>query len=157
VYHYLDDLVIYSQSFDEHVEHVNQVLSRLRDAGLTIKPDKVVFATQEISFLGHLISPAGVRVDPARTKAIETFPPTRDVKGIARFNGMVNFYLKYIPEFPSIAAPLNALQKKGVKFEWGNAQQAFEQLKGAISRTPVLKMADFEKPFILQIDASNVA
>jgi hypothetical protein len=104
------------------VEHVNQVLSRLRDAGLTVKSDKVVFATQEISFLGHLICPAGVRVDPARTKAIETFPLPRDAKRIAGFIGMVNFYHKFIPEFAKLAAPLNALRKKGTKFKCSKAQ-----------------------------------
>jgi hypothetical protein len=134
------------------------MLSRLPDAGLTVKPDKVVFTTQEVSFLHHLISPSGVRGDPARTKAIETFTPTRDAKGIARFIGMENFYPKFIPEFAMIAEPLNALRKEGVKFKWGNAQQqAFEGLKGAISRPPVLKMSDFEKPFIILTDASSVA
>jgi hypothetical protein len=117
----------------------------------------VVFATQEISFLGRLISPAGVRVGPARTKAIETFPPPRDAKGVARFIGMVNFY-KFVPEFAKIVAPLNTLRKKGAKFKCGTAQeQAFDQLKGAISRPPVLKMADLQKSFLLQTDASNVA
>jgi hypothetical protein len=116
VYHYLDDVVVYIESCEEHLEHLEIMLDRLRSAGLTVKPEKVVFATQEISFLGHVISPAGVRIDPERTRAIRDFPPPRDTKGINRFIGMVNFYHKFIPRLAEVAAPLNALRKKGVKF-----------------------------------------
>jgi hypothetical protein len=158
LYHYLDDVVIYSESFEDHLVHVKTVLERLRSAGLTVKPEKVVFATQELSFLGHLISPAGVRIDPERTRAIRDFPPPRDVKGIGRFLGMVNFFHKFIPRLADLAAPLNSLRKQGVEFVWGKPQQeAFEVLKQAIAQPPVLRMADFGKQFIVQTDASNVA
>jgi hypothetical protein len=83
VYHYLDDVVIYSESFDDHLEHTRLVLERLRQAGLTVKPQKVVFATQEISFLGHLVSPGCVRIDSERTKPIRDFLVPRDARGIA--------------------------------------------------------------------------
>jgi hypothetical protein len=76
VYHYLDDLVIYSSDFDQHLDHVAQVLSRLRDAGLTVKPSKVVFAVQEISFLGHRVSTLEISIDPQRTEAIRKSPIT---------------------------------------------------------------------------------
>jgi hypothetical protein len=122
VYHYLDDLLIYSENYDDHLVHVCEVLERLRAAGLTVKPEKVTFATQEISFLGHLVSPAGVRVDPERTRAIRKFQPPKDVKGISRFIGMVNFYHKFIPDFAKVAAPLNMLRKKGVMFKWEQEQ-----------------------------------
>jgi hypothetical protein len=118
---------------------------------VTIKLEKVVFATQEISFLGHLVSPAGVRIDPERTKAIREFPAPRDTRSISRFISMVNFYHKFIPRLADVAAPLNALRKKSVKFVWEKEQQeAFEALKQAISQPPVLRMADFSKTFILQ-------
>jgi len=117
-----------------------------------------VLATQEISFLGHLVSPAGVRIDPERTRAIREFPIPRDMKGIGRFIGMVNFYHKFIPRFADVAAPLNALRKKGTGYVWGQEQQdAFEALKQAISQPPVLSMADFSGQFILQTDAIGVA
>jgi hypothetical protein len=158
VYHYLDDLVIYSETFEQHLDHVALVLSRFREAGLTVKPSKVAFAVQEISFLGHRVSPLGVSIDPNRTRAIHDFPPPTDVRGIARFVGMVNFYQKFIPNFARIAAPLNALRKKGAVFSWGPEQQkAFAELKRAISQPPVLRMADFSRKFILQTDASGTA
>jgi hypothetical protein len=82
VYHYLDDLVIYSESYDQHLEHVRIVLDRLRSAGLTVKPEKVTFATQEISFLGHVVSSTGVHIDPERTRAIRDFPLHVTQKGL---------------------------------------------------------------------------
>jgi hypothetical protein len=149
VYHYLDDLVIYSESYEQHLEHIRVVLDRLRAAGLTVKPE-VTFATQEISFLGHVVSPAGVRIDPERTRAIREFHPPRDSKGISRFIGMVNFYHKFIPNLADLAAPLNMLRKKGTHFKWGPEQNALAQ-------PPVLRMADFKNKFILQTVASVVA
>jgi hypothetical protein len=157
-YHSLGDVAIYSESFEDHLQHLRVMLERLRAAGLTVKPEKVVFATREISILGHIISPAGVRIDPERTRVIRDFPPLIDAKGISRFVGMVNFYHKFIPRFADIAAPLNALHKKGMKFTWGKPQQeAFGFLKQAIAQPPVLRMADFDKTFIVQTDASGVA
>jgi hypothetical protein len=94
--------------------HLREVLDRLRRAGLTVRPDKVKLATQEISFLGHLVSHIGVRVDPERTQAIRTFAAPKDAKGISIFIGMVNFYHKFIPKFADLAAPLNHLRKKGL-------------------------------------------
>lgn len=156
VYNYLDDVVIYSSSFHEHLEHIGQVLERLRDAGLTVKPSKVTLAQREISFLGHLVSEAGVRVDQSRTQAIYKFPAPRTKKQVARYIGMVNFFRKFIPNFAQLALPLNQLRKKGVVFRWGESQQAaFDALKQALSNAPVLGIPDFNRPFIVQTDASN--
>jgi hypothetical protein len=143
VYHYLDDVVLYSTDFDSHLDHLAIVLDRLRGAGLTVKPEKVVLATQEISFWGHLVSSTGVRIDPERTPAIRDLLIPCDMKAISRFIGMVNFYHKFIPYFADIAAPLNALRKKGVKFTWERPQQeAFNVLKRAIAYPPALQMGN---------------
>lgn len=156
VYNYLDDVVIYSSSFSEHLGHLKQVLERLRDAGLTVKPSKVVLAQKEISFLGHLVSAGGVKVDQSRTQAIYKFPVPRNKKQIARYVGMVNFFRKFIPNFAQLALPLNQIRKKGLVFKWGESQQAaFEALKQALSNAPVLGIPDFNRPFIVQTDASN--
>lgn len=158
VYNYLDDLLVFSEDWDSHMLHLEEVMKRLKEAQLTVNPDKVKFARNEISFLGHLVSAKGIKIDPARTQGIRDFPPPRDVKGIARFVGMANFYRKFIPNVAELAAPLNKLRQKGASFVWGNEQQlAFESLKEAIMSPPVLRMPDFTKPFILQTDASSVA
>jgi hypothetical protein len=142
VFHYLDDLVIYSKSFDDHIALLREVFGRLRRAGLTVNPAKVKFATSHLSFLGHIISTNGVMIDPDRMRNITKFPPPHDVKGIARFVGMVNFFGKFIPHLAERAGPLNALRKKNVKFVWGPEQQ---------------RMPDFSRHFILQTDASSSA
>jgi hypothetical protein len=159
VYHYLDDLDIYSETFEQHLDHVDQVLSRLREEGLTVKPSKVVFAVKEILFLSHRVSPLGVSINPIRTQPICDFPPPKDVKVFVRFIGILNFYHKFIPNFAKVAAPLKVLRKKKkAKFSREPEQQkAFDELKRAISESPALRMADFSKTFILQTDASGVA
>ncbi|KAJ4441098.1 hypothetical protein ANN_10948 [Periplaneta americana] len=96
-------------------------------------------------------------IDPERTLAIRDFPPSKNVKAVARFVGMV-FFSKFIPKFSELAEPLNRLRKKGVKFRWDHEQQvAFQSLKQAIASSPVLAMADFRKTFVLQTDACGSA
>lgn len=159
VYHYLDDIVIYSTSMDEHLNHLREVLHRLKKANLTVNPGKVKFAVTEFPFLGHIVTADGkVSIDPERTRAIREFAPPKDAKGIARFLGMVNYFQKYIPKFADIASPLNSLRKKGTKFAWNSeTQQSFEKLKECIIQPPILQMADFDKEFIIQTDSSSVA
>ena len=123
IFNYLDDLLMYSKTYEEHLGHLREVMCRLRSAGLTVNVEKVWFAQESISFLGHLVSHRGVTVDPERTQGIRDFPPPRDAKGIARFVGMVNFYRRFIPNAAEIAAPLNELRKKGTKFVWSEKQQ----------------------------------
>ena len=93
---YLDDLVIYSDSFDEHLAHISEVLDRLKKANVTFKLSKVKFASKELSFLGHKISPAGISIDQERTRSIRNFPPPKDAKGISRFIGMVEFEFELV-------------------------------------------------------------
>ena len=158
VYHYLDDVVIYTESFEKHLEHIRLVIDGLRQAGLTVKPQKVEFATPEISFLGHLVSPGCIRIDPERTRPIREFPIPQDTEGLARFIAMVNFKHKFISRCADVPAPLNALRKNGMRFVWGQEQkEAFEALKRAISHPPVLGTANFSERFILQTDAIGTA
>lgn len=156
VYNYLDDVVIYSKSFEEHLSHVQQVLDKFREAGLTVKPSKVDLARREISFLGHIVSAGGVKVDHERTKSIRQFPPPRNKREVARFIGMINFFRKFLPNFAQMAAPLNQLRRKGESFKWTESHQAaFDNLKQALASAPVLAIPDFEREFVLQTDASN--
>ena len=156
LYHYLDDLVIYSPDFDSHLVHLREVFGRLQQAGLTVRRSKVHFATAQISFLGHWVSPAGITIDLERTKAVRNFPPPKNLRALARFIGMANFFSKFIPSFAARVEPLNRLRRKGVKYKWGDEQQAaFDDLKSAITSPPVLAFPDFNKTFVLQTDAST--
>jgi hypothetical protein len=99
VFNFLDDLVVYSSSKEEHGSHVSEVLRRLQDAGLTLKPDKVTLGAKEIKYLGHLISPGGISVLPDRVVAIKSYPRPANLRSLRRFLGMVGFYGRFIPEF----------------------------------------------------------
>lgn len=157
VYFYLDDLIVYTETLESHLEVLREVFNRLRSAGLTVNPTKVSFCVPKISFLGHIVSHNSISIDPDRTKAIVNSPVPKRVKDIQRFIGLLNFYHKFIPDLATIAAPLNALRKKDVKFIWSTeCQQAFDKLKMIITQPPVLKIADFNRRFVLETDASSV-
>lgn len=155
---YLDDLLVYSDTFEQHLEHLSLVLSRLRASGFTVKPEKIKICVKEISYLGYLISGEGVRVNPERILPIVDFPRPHTLRQLRRFLGMCGFYARFIPHMSCITEPLNSLKRKGVKFKWGSSQQeAFDKLKFLLTHPPVLHAPDFCKPFILQTDASSLA
>ena len=155
---FLDDFVLYAETFEELMTVLDEVLSRFQKAGMTINPKKLQIAVQKISYLGHLISSRGLEIDPERTRAIREFEPPKDAKGIARFLGMIQFYGKFIPHLAERALPLNKLRKKGAQFVWTDEQQAaFEDLKQCIISPPILRTADFTKEFLVQADGSPQA
>ncbi|VDH92570.1 Hypothetical predicted protein [Mytilus galloprovincialis] len=152
--------LVFSRSFEEHLSHLEQVFTRLRDANLTLKPSKCVFAAKEVKYLGHIISKEGIKVDPEKTKAISTFPvPTRQ-KQVRSFLGMCNYYRRFVDSYSKIATPLNGLLKKERErsFKWNReCQVAFDNLKTGLLTPPVLAYPDMNKPFMLTCDASNSA
>lgn len=113
---YVDDISIFSRSFDEHLQHLAQVFDRLKNANLKLQPTKCHFAIKEVKFLGHVISRKGVRVDPEKTKAVSEFPIPKTPKQVRSFLGMANYYRRFILNFAKIATPLNALLNKDKKF-----------------------------------------
>jgi transposase InsO family protein len=156
LYSFFDDLVIYSDTFEEHVVHIREVLNRLKNAGLTVNPSKMTVASNQIEFLGHVIKDNTLSISRERTKPIDQFPIPKNIKQLSRFLGMTAFYSKFIPNYASISAPLNQLKRKGQKFIWGKEQEnAFNSLKAALTSSPVLKMPNFDLPFILHTDASR--
>jgi hypothetical protein len=158
VYNFMDDLVIYSQSFEEHIEHLKQVFARLQKAGFTVNKDKLKLACREIPFLGHLVSAEGIRILPERVQAIQEFSVPKNLKAVRRFLGMAGFYSRFIARFSEIAEPLHALKRKNVKFVWEGPQQlAFSRLKEAMATPPVLQIPDFSREFVLVCDASDLA
>lgn len=158
VLNFIDDLIIFSKDLPSHMLHLEEVVSRLNKAHLTVNPAKVKFAAKEISFLGHLVSENCVKINPDRTKAIRDYTTPKSVKQVSRFIGMVSFFSKYIPNYAEIASPLNDLRKKKAKFKWTEqCESSFKKLKDCISNPPVLRMIDFEKELILMCDASQSA
>ena len=155
---YLDDIIIYSSSIEEHMKHLQYVFDRLRDANLRCKPSKCDFARTEISFLGHVISERGISPDPQKVEVIKNLLPPQTVKEVRSFVGMASYYRKFIPNFSGVASPLTDLTRKRASFQWTDVcQKAFETLKYALSSAPLLAHPDLKQPFHLYTDASQYA
>jgi hypothetical protein len=153
VYNFMDDLLVYSCSMEEHLGHLKAVFHRLEKAEF-----KVHLAQPEIKFLGHVLSAEGIKILPERVEAISQFPPPKNLKAVRRFLGMVVFSANFIKNFSQLAEPLHALKRKNAAFVWDEPQRrAFEQLKVTISTPPVLQVPDFSKEFVLVCDSSDVA
>ena len=153
---YLDDILVYSKTFDEHLCHLRQVFDRLRHANLKLKPSKCKFACRKVTYLGHVVSQEGVAPDEDKISAVRDFPRPHNVKTVRSFLGLANYYRRFVKDFAKIAAPLNKLLRKDQKFDWTTAcEEAFKALKGALTSAPILAFPDFKEPFHLFTDASN--
>ena len=153
---YMDDILIYSQTFEEHLVHLDQVFKRLREANLKLKPSKCHFATEKVLYLGHFISSKGIHVNEDKIKAVKDFPRPKTVRKLRGFLGLCSYYKRFVPNFAKIAAPLYQLLKKDVTFSWDTEKDhSFANLKKLLCTAPVLTHPDFSKEFILTTDASN--
>ena len=152
---YIDDILIYAPTEEEHDRRLRAVLQRCRDANLSLNKNKCVIKTQELKYLGHIISPDGVKADPAKVAAIVDMPVPESKEDVRRFIGLINYLSKYCPNLSSIAAPLRNLMKKDVVWLWdSNHQQARLVVKGLIKANVELKLFDPTKP-VVTVDASQ--
>lgn len=153
---YIDDIIIFSKTVDEHLLHLEEVFSRLRDANLKLNPKKCEFAKQELEYLGHIVTPQGIKPCPNKIKAVQEFPKPRNLKQLKSFLGLANYYRRFIKDFAKIAYPLHRLTKKSVNFDWSQeCQEAFDKLKTTLISAPILIYPDFAKEFHLFVDASS--
>ncbi|KAG0154712.1 hypothetical protein PDIDSM_280 [Penicillium digitatum] len=152
---YLDDILIYSRTRAEHIEHVRKVLQRLREAGLFAKLSKCEFCVSETKFL-VIIGEDGIRMDPDKIETIVNWKTPTCLTDVQAFIGFGNFYRRFIRDFSKVIAPLVRLTKKDVRFEWTPVcQLSFEALKKAFTSAPVLKAFDWSKEIVLETDASD--
>ncbi len=156
---YIDDILIYSRSLEEHEEHLRKVFQRLRENKLYAKLEKCEFGVTEADFLGHRITQEGLKMDDHKVKAILDWEPPKSVPALRSFLGLASYYRKFIKNFAKIAAPLtNLLKKSAITYEWEETcNEAFETLKGILVKAPVLKLPDFDKEFEIHSDASDFA
>jgi deoxyuridine 5'-triphosphate nucleotidohydrolase len=155
---YIDDILIYSKSWEEHKQHIQQVLGILREHKLYAKESKCEFAAKEVEYLGHLLGEHGIRPDPKKVQAVQEWPRPTSPHDIMSFLGLANFYRKYIAHFAQTAAPLTDLLVHDRSFQWTDKEQkAFEQLKQDLTSAPVLLVPNPNLPFIVNTDASGVA
>jgi hypothetical protein len=154
---YFDDILIYSKSMEEHLEHLRAVCDALRAARLFGNLEKCNFCTPRVSFLGYVVTPQGIEVDGGKIDAIQSWPTPTTVTQIQSFLGLAGLYRRFVRDFSSIAAPLHELTKKGIPFSWGAAQEeTFTILKDRLTHAPLLQLLDFNKMFELECDASGI-
>ena len=154
----LDDIIIYSADPAQHDNHVKTILQILRDNHLYAKIQKCEFNRPEMTFVGYLVSQAGIGMDPAKVAAILEWPVPRSVKEVQSFLGFANFYRKFIRNYSALASPLTALTRKLVKFTWSpEAAAAFRQLQLAFTSAPVLQHFQPALPLTVEADASDYA
>ena len=155
---YLDDIIIYSSTPEEHLQHIKTVLEKLRHAKLSMKLSKCHFFAKEIQYLGHILGMEGIKPVPAKTEAIKAMHPPVNPKQVHAFLRLVEYYQKFIKNFAKIAKLLTMLTRMDVKFEWKETHHcAFMKLKDAIIQAPILQYPDTTKPYIVYTDASDDA
>ena len=153
---YMDDVVIFSKSFEEHLTHLEIILGRMSKAGLTINPKKVQLAASRVNLLGFIVDEGTLRPNEDKLRAILDYAPPHNVKSLQRFLGMVGFYRQFITGCAELARPLSLLLHKGSRWVWGREQEeAFSSLTKAIADTASLCLPDLNRPFVVQTDASD--
>ena len=160
---YLDDILVYSNSAEEHVEHLRLVFEALRKQKLYANPKKCVFNQPTVEFCGHMVGQGVIKVLDSKVKAIKEWPQPQNVQEVRQFYGLVNYYRRFIRNFSIIAAPLSNLfksenndKRKRRPIVWGtNHQLAFQRLKEAITTAPVLVQPNSSKPYTIETDSSD--
>ena len=153
---FVDDVLIYSASREEHAIHLRVVLELLREHRLYAKLSKCEFWLSEVKFLGHVISQSGISVDPGKVDAVSAWPRPQSVFDIRSFLGLAGYYRRFILDFSRIAAPMTRLTRKGVSFIWDDrCESAFEELKKRLTSAPILIVPERGIGYTVYCDASH--
>src|SRR5882724_1588643 len=136
---YLNDILIFSNSLEEHQVHIRCILDCLHEYDLHLKPEKCLFHTQKIEFLGFMVTPTGISMDTAKTEAVSIWLTQSNLKAVQAFLGFANFYCRFIAGFSNIVIPLIRLTRKDTLFTWGpDHTKVFETLKTSFTQAPIL-------------------
>ena len=155
---YIDDVVIFSPNFDQHLLDLQKVFSLIKQGGVKLAFKKCKFAANSIKYLGFMVDGYGISPDPEKIFAIKNYPTPTNIKQIRQFLASVGFYRNMISDFAELAAPLSDLLRKNVKWQWSDAcQSSFEALRDSLSKPPILRHPNFHLPFEIHTDASKLS
>ena len=155
---YLNNILIYFKTKEQHVQHVCKVLQALQNAELQVKSEKSLFHSKKVHFLGFIVTPEGLQMNSEKIQSVVEWPVLKNIKEVQFFLEFMNFYRKFIEKYSKVASPLTELTKKDQKFEWSSkAQKAFNELKKRFTSQLILMSFDSEKPITLETDASDRA
>ena len=155
---YMDDIVIFSRTFAEHMIELDAIFDKLLEANITLKASKCVIASHAVDFLGYRLSKDGIKPQERLVSAILEFKQPETRKAVKSFLGMAGFYRNFIANFADVARPLNNLTSDNVQFSWDDScEKAFQELKRLLSNEPVLAFPRLGEPFVVDVDASDVA
>ena len=153
---YLDDVIVFSETLTDHINHLKAVFDCLRKAKLMLNPKKCRIVCDEVEYLGHVVTPGGLKPNNRNLDAVKCFPPPTNLKQLQQFLGLTSYYRRFIPGYAGIAYPLHSLTRKGALFEWSaDCETAFDTLRTKLLTSPVLAYPDFDKDFTLETDASK--
>jgi hypothetical protein len=153
---FIDNILIYSKTYAEHIQHVQMVFLLLQDHQFKVRLSKCSFAKPELSYLGHILTPNGVSNDPIKIRDVQAWPSSQSIKDIRSFLGLAGHYRRFVKNFGMIARPLTDLLKKGTLFLWTDiCEEAFQLLKRSLVSAPVLALPNFNQPFAFETDASE--
>jgi hypothetical protein len=153
---FIEDILIYSETTEEHEEHLRTVLERLRQQKLYAKFSKCEFWMERVAFLGHVLSAEGIAVDPSKVESVTKWEQALNVTDVRSVLGMAGYYRRFIENFSKITKPMTELLKNNTKFEWSEAcEKSFQELKKRLTTAPVLTLPDIKKDFVVYCDASK--
>ena len=152
---YIDDVLVFSRTLEEHLHHLQRVITRLQEVGLKLKPAKCHFARDQVEYLGHLITPNGLKPNPKLVAAVREFPTPQDLKTVRQFLGLSSYYRRFIRGYAAIARPLHRLTRKDTEFVWTEeCEAAVDELRTKLTTAPVLAYPALDHDFVLETDAS---
>ena len=154
----MNDVIVYSRTAEEHLSLLDETLGRLAAAGLKINPKKTTLVAKEVNYLGHVVSPAGVKPEPKKITAVQSIQEPQSSTHVRAFLGLAGYYRRFIDAFAAITAPLTELTKKNVTFQWEQRHQAaFDELERRLVEAPILQYPRRDRTFIVDCDASDQA
>jgi len=155
---FVDDVLVGTETEEGHDEIVEEILRRLEENDLYVKPEKYMWKARKIGFLGVVIGPNRIEMEEGKVEGVLGWPVPKTVKNVKKFLGLTNCYRRFIKDFARVARPMNMLTRKDKKWRWGNKQQkAFDELKKVFTSKPVLAAPDLDKEFRVEADALNYA